>query len=99
MCASIEPSVTTAQLFDKQAAGFHVQSVEIGNLKLATRRRLQVAGELNDAVVIEIQAGGRMVRLWLIRFILDARYAWWCPAFRRSIVQRGRRLPRIAAKL
>lgn len=71
MCASIEPSVTTAQLLDKQVAGFHVQSVEIGNLKLATCRRLQVASELNNAVVIKIQAGDRIVRLWLLRFFLD----------------------------
>jgi len=70
--ASVEPRIASAHLFDEQVARFHVQAVEIGDLKLAAGGGLQVARELDDAVVVEIQAGNRMVRLGLCGLFLEA---------------------------
>lgn len=53
MGTRVKPGVTTAHLFNIEVARFHVEPVEISDLQLTPRGRLQVAGELDDAVVVK----------------------------------------------
>ena len=54
-----------------QLAALEVGIVHIGDFQLAPRGRLDLLGDLDHRVVIEIQAGYRIVRTRLLRFFLD----------------------------
>jgi hypothetical protein len=51
--AGIEPGIASPRVFDEQVDRFHVEAVEISDLEFASRRGLQIASELDDAVVVE----------------------------------------------
>ena len=51
------PSSSTVQL-----AALEVGAVDVGDLELAARRRLQPRGDVDDLVVVEVEAGDRLVR-------------------------------------
>ena len=52
--AGIEPGIATAHDLHVERAFVHVEPVEIGNLKLAARAGLKVAGAVDHGFVIEI---------------------------------------------
>ncbi len=54
-----------------QVAGAQVRVVDGGDLQLAAGAGLQVAGDLDDPVVVEVQAGDGVAGLGLGRLLLD----------------------------
>src|SRR5439155_7845193 len=46
--------------------------VDIGNFELASGRGLERRGDIEHLVVVEVQAGHRVARFWLLRFLLEA---------------------------
>jgi len=75
MRAGIQPGDAPPQLLDSQGAARQVSAVDVGNLQLAARRRLQARRNLNDGVVVEIKprdgiVGFRPLRLFLQRYRL-----------------------------
>src|SRR3546814_7481391 len=55
--ARVEPREAAAERLDAQVAAFEIGAVDVGDLQFAARRRLQVAGDADDAIVVEIEAG------------------------------------------
>ena len=53
-------------------AALEVRAVDVGDLELAARRRLQRRGDVEHLVVVEVQAGHRVRRLRLRRLLLEA---------------------------
>ncbi len=70
--AGVEPGVAAAHLLDVEVAGLQVDAVQVGDLELAARARFQVARELDDAVVVEVEPGDRVVGLGLRGLLLQA---------------------------
>ena len=67
--AGVEPGGAAAQDLDPQRARGEVDLVEIGDLQLAARRRLEVARVVADLAIVEVEAGhgvGRPRRLGLL---------------------------------
>jgi hypothetical protein len=54
-----------------QLAGLQVREVHVGDLELAARRRLEPGRDLEDAVVVEVEPGHRVVRPRLLRLLLE----------------------------
>ena len=71
--AGIEPGAAAAEPFDVQRAVLQIDAVEIGDLQLAARRRLQPRGESLTSRVVEIEAGHRPVGFRRRRLLLDRR--------------------------
>ena len=71
VCASIEPRKTSAEDLDEQVTSLHVGPVDIGDLQLAARRRFERCGDIEDVVVVEIEAGDRDFGFRLGRLFLD----------------------------
>ncbi|MNN25294.1 hypothetical protein D3C81_1387640 [compost metagenome] len=69
MGAGIQPRIATTQRFQMQVALAQVTLVEIGDLQLATRRRLQVGGVVAGMAVVEVQTGDRIVGARLLRLL------------------------------
>src|SRR5436190_12026594 len=55
--AGIEPRHTSGQLFDDELTVPEIRLIDIGNLELASGRRLQSRGDVDDLVVVEIETG------------------------------------------
>ena len=69
MGAGIQPGVAAAHDLHAELAALQIGAVDVGDLQLAARRRLQVPGDVHHLLVVEIQAGDRVVRLrlqWLL---------------------------------
>src|SRR5438477_2288112 len=71
MRAGVEPGIAAAELFDLQCAAPEIDIVEICDFKLAPRRRLQPARDVDDLVVVEIKAGDGPMRARPRRLLLD----------------------------
>ena len=71
MGAGVEPGIATAEPFDMKLAAFEVPLVEVGNLELATCRWLHFTYDIHHALVVKIQAGDSVVRLWRFRLFND----------------------------
>ncbi len=65
--AGIQPRIATAERFQVEVTLGQIAIVEIGDLQLATRRRLQFGGVRAGVAVVEIQAGDRIVRARVFR--------------------------------
>ena len=61
MRAGIEPGKTSAEHLDIEISPLHVDAIDVGDLELAARRGLQLGGDLDDLVIIEIEARDRDV--------------------------------------
>ena len=67
----IQPRVTTTQRTHIQHARIQIHAVQIRDLQLATRARLHPLRVLDHVLVVEIQAGHRVMRLRMGRLLLD----------------------------
>src|SRR5690606_32747150 len=56
---------------DAQRAGLEIETVEVGDLELAARRRFEAAGEVDGLPVVEIEAGDGVVRARPMRLFLE----------------------------
>ena len=55
--AGVEPGEAAAQHLDVKLAALEIGAVDIGDLELAARRRLEARGDVDHLVVVEIEAG------------------------------------------
>ena len=69
--ASVQPRVAAAEGHDGERAILQVHAVEVGNLQLAAGARLDLLGQLADALVVEVQAGDRVGALGVLGLLLD----------------------------
>ena len=69
--AGVQPRRAAGEHLDRQPALVQVDLVDLGDLVLAARRGFQRPRDLDDVVVIEVQARHRVVRLRGGRFLLD----------------------------
>ncbi len=67
----VEPGEATAEALDVEVAAFEVGHVDVGYLQLAAWRGLDRLGDLDDVVVVEVQAGHRVAGLRLLRLLFD----------------------------
>jgi len=72
MGARIEPGNAPAQHFHLEPAATQVFPVDIRYFELAAQRRLQLTGNVNHVIIIEIEPRDGIVRLRLAGFFLDA---------------------------
>ena len=70
--AGVEPGVAAPQRLHLQPALLEVDAIDVGDLQLAARRRLECGGDVDHVVVVEVQPGDREVALRLARLLLDA---------------------------
>ena len=70
--AGVEPGVAATHDLDIELALFEVEAVEVGDLEFATGRRLEVAGAVDDRVVVEVEAGDGVVGFGLLRLFFEA---------------------------
>ena len=71
MGTGIQPGGTAAHAFNTQLALLEIDVVHIGDLQLATGRWLDLFGDLHHLIVIEVEAGHRIVGLRLNRLLFD----------------------------
>src|SRR6476469_5589816 len=69
--AGVEPGEAAAQDFDMEVAPLEIDAVDVGNLELAARRRLQRGGDLYHVVVVEVEAGYGEIRLRMSGLLFD----------------------------
>ena len=65
--ATPRPSIST-----RNALRLKIGTIDVGDLEFAARRRLDAGRDVHDVVVVEIQAGNRVVGLRLLWLFLDA---------------------------
>ena len=63
--AGVEPGKAAAHHFDVQLAALEIGAVDVGDLEFAAGRRLDVGGDVDDLLVVEIEPGDGPVRLGL----------------------------------
>ena len=76
--AGIEPDKITVELDYMQLFAAHILQIDVRNLKLTACGRLQIARNLYDTVVIEVQTRNNIVRLRIARLLLDGDGASLC---------------------
>src|SRR5438270_560770 len=59
--AGIEPGIAAAHHLDGQLSAFQIGAVDVGDLKLAAGRWLEVGGDVDHLPVVEIEPGDRPV--------------------------------------
>src|SRR5262245_40001161 len=69
--AGVEPGDAARQLLDVQLSAIEIRAVDVGDLELAARRRLEVRRDVDDLVVVEVQPGHRVRRLGTRRLFLE----------------------------
>ena len=57
--AGVEPGVAAAERDDLQLALLQVLAIDIGDLELAARGGLELRSNVDDAIVVEIEADDR----------------------------------------
>src|SRR5205085_10408918 len=70
--AGVEPGEAAAERLHLELRRFEVAAIEIGDLQLAARGRLEPRREVADPRVVEVQARHREVRARLLRLLFDA---------------------------
>ena len=71
MGAGVEPGEAAAENLDEQVAALEIGAVDVGDFELAAAGRFDRRGDVDDVIVIEIEAGHREVRLGQLRLLLD----------------------------
>src|ERR1700683_1347807 len=61
--SGVEPGEAASHPLDAQFSGFEIDAIDVGDLVLAARRRLERLGDLDDAGIIKVEAGHRPVPL------------------------------------
>src|SRR5688500_5144508 len=59
----VQPCITAAHDFNVELAAFQIGAIDIGNFQLSASRRLQVADDIDDLIVVKIEAGNRIIAL------------------------------------
>jgi hypothetical protein len=59
--AGVQPGHPATNLFDKELVLLELGHADIGDLKLAAYRGLQLVGDCDHIVVVEVEAGNRPV--------------------------------------
>ena len=72
MRPGVEPGDAARQLLDMEQPALEIAAVHVGDLEFAPRRRLQPRRDLDDAVIVEVEAGDRIRRLRPRRLFLEA---------------------------
>jgi len=67
----VEPGEATAEAFYIEIAALEVGHVDVGDLQFAAWRGLDRLGDLDDVVVVEVQAGHCVAGLGLLRLLFD----------------------------
>src|SRR6185312_6213105 len=67
----VKPGETAAEYLDIEVAALEIAPVDVGDLQLATGRRLQRGGDVKHVVVVEVKSGHCHVRLWPGWLFLD----------------------------
>jgi hypothetical protein len=70
--AAVQPGHAASEQIDGQLAAHQIGAIDVGDLELAARRRHQAARDVDDAAVVEVDAGDRPVRARLLRLFLEA---------------------------
>ena len=68
---SIEPGKTAAEAFDRYPPVLQVAEVQIGNLELTAGRQLELFGEVNDSLIVEVKPNCCPAGLRIMRFLLN----------------------------
>src|SRR5205814_941264 len=63
---------------DVELAALEVRAVDVGDLELAARRGLEARGDLQHAVVVEIETHDGVARARALRLLLDSRCFSFC---------------------
>ncbi len=71
MSAGIKPSEAAAEHLNKKFAAIKISAVDVGDFDLSAVRRLDRGGNVDDVVIVEVEASDRDVRLRLGRLFLD----------------------------
>src|SRR5580658_308670 len=71
MRARIEPGIAVAELLDRELAALEIGSVHIGDLVFAARRWLERGRDVENMIVVEIEARHRPMRLRVLRLLDD----------------------------
>mgnify|MGYP000172639273 CR=1 FL=1 len=70
--AGIEPGVAAAHGLDVELVAREVSLIDVGDLELAARAGLEVFGDVDDAVVVEVEAGDGVAALGLDGLLFEA---------------------------
>ena len=79
--AGVQPGVATAEQLHVERAVLEVHAVEVGDFQLAARRGLDLLCKLDYALVVEIETGDSVVRLWLLRLFFNRNHVAICIEF------------------
>src|SRR5690606_37653672 len=60
--AGVEPGIAAAEAFDIERAALEIGEIDVGDLELAAGRWLELAGDLDDLRIVEIEPGHGPVR-------------------------------------
>src|SRR5271165_239403 len=71
MGAGVEPGEAAAENLYEQVAALEIGAVDVGDLEFAAAGRLDRRGDVDDVVVVEIEAGHREIRFRQLRLLLD----------------------------
>ena len=72
MCAGVEPGVAAAHGLDVELVAREVGLVDVGDLELTAGRWLYRLRDIDDVLIVEIEARHGEVRLWLGWLLLEA---------------------------
>src|SRR4029079_17187746 len=90
--AGVEPCGSPREHLDLELATVEVDPVEVGDLELATGRRSQAAGEVDDLVVVEVEAWHGVRALRLRRLLLQRQGAAFVVELDHAVLGRVRDL-------
>ena len=71
MCTGIKPGKSLSQKLYIQVSVLQIDTVQVGDLQLASGTWLEILRILYHAVIIEIKTCDTVIALWLLRFLLD----------------------------
>ena len=89
MGSGIEPRITTAKHLDEKIAALQIGAIDVSDLEFSPRRWLGCGGDLNDVIVVEIEASHCNIRLRFRGFLLDRERAPFAVEFDHAIALRG----------
>jgi len=73
--AGIEPGEASREFLDPEGAAAEVLHVDVGDLEFSAGGRLQVPGDGDDVVVVEVQARDGIAAAWFLGLFLDGQGA------------------------
>src|SRR5688572_19968024 len=71
MRSSVKPGKAATHLLHLQRTVVQVATVEVRNLQFASRRGLELRGEIAGATIVEVQSSDGVARFWLGRLFLE----------------------------